>query len=231
MENIWRISGSDIWDSFPETSVSPEMNGDTLDKLTEAAEKKLVRLRRSPVYKYQLQEKGFWDIYDIIVGEQYKYEDSAIERKSYDYWKVKSDYGRNRYFSIKSEEYSRIIEIMAQDLCIDREERGILVLAGPRPEFIRQILSTFEVGEVPSKKVYILGRKAIPKFEAKNVLIIPADDIRLDSSNIILYLKDSGAFGFLSMIRDGLIYGFNTSDEVLVETLYEKLQDGTPPSR
>ncbi len=126
---------------------------------------------------------------------------------------------------METEEFTKVVEVISQDLCMGKDERGILLVAGPRPELIRQILSSFEIGNVPSKKIYILGKKAVSKFDAKNVLIVSAEDRRLDSSHILIYLKDSGAYALMTTSADGNLVGFNTSDEVLVETLFEKIQD------
>ncbi len=54
---------------------------------------------------------------------------------------------------------------------------------------------------------------------------MPTDDERLDSTYVLLYLKNSGAYALMMKTLNGNLLGFNSSDEVLVETLFEKIQD------
>lgn len=206
-------------------AVSSPGDGKTLDDLKKSVDKKFILYKKSPVYKFQLQDKKFWDIFEIIIGDFSKYKKVDTESFEQGNLRVKSDHGRNRYLLMESTDFSRIIEVISQDLCLGKKERGMLLLAGPRPELIRQVLSSFELGKVPSKKIFILGKKAVTKFDTKNVLIVPTDDDRLDSTYILLYLKDSGAYAFLTSTLNGKLVGFNTADEVLVETLFEKIQD------
>lgn len=206
-------------------AVSFPNDGYTLDELKKSVDKKFILYKRSPVYKYQLQDKSFWDIFEVIIGDFSKYKEQSSDLVDRGNFRVKANFGRNRYFSMETEEFTKVVEVISQDLCMGKDERGILLVAGPRPELIRQILSSFEISNVPSKKIYILGKKAVSKFDAKNVLIVSAEDRRLDSSHILIYLKDSGAYALMTTSADGKLMGFNTSDEVLVETLFEKIQD------
>lgn len=206
-------------------AVSSPDDGKSLDELARSVDKKFFSYKKSPVYKFQLQDKSFWDIFEIILGDFSKYKQGDIERLQQKNLKVKSHYGKNRYFSIESKDFTNIVEIISQDLCAGIRERGMLLLAGPRPELIQQLLSSFELDKIPSKKIFILGKKAIAKFETKNILTVPTDDERLDSTYVLLYLKNSGAYALMMKTLNGNLLGFNSSDEVLVETLFEKIQD------
>ncbi|RMG60563.1 MAG: diguanylate cyclase [Deltaproteobacteria bacterium] len=205
-------------------AVSFPSEGRTLEELSEKAEQKFLAFKRSTVSKYRLYDRELWDIFDVIFGPGRRMSDEA-RGKNGKGPRVRSDFGRNRYFYMSADECLKFVEVVAHDLAIDRETRGIIVVAGPRPELVRQALATFDLSEVSGKKVYILGTSVVPKMETGNIIVVPTGDSRLDRNFLLVYLKETGAYAVLGRIEGDRMWGFNTSDEVLVEILYEKVQE------
>jgi hypothetical protein len=52
-----------------------------------------------------------------------------------------------------------------------------------------------------------------------------ADDDRLKEKEILLYLKENGAYGLFATAWQEEVCGFNSADEWLVEAMVEKIQD------
>ncbi len=198
-------------------------DGDSLDSLSISVTERFNSLRKSPVYRYRLWEKKFWDIFSLLVTHEASPK-NIDEAGKFQSRKIRADQGRNRYFSFPSQELIRIIEVIAQDISVEREGRGILVIAGPRPELSKQILSMFSLDEVKSKKVYIIGKHSAPALEGENIMVITDDDKRLERGHTILYLKSNGSFALIGQEMNENVFGLTTCDGPLVETLYEKIR-------
>ncbi len=205
-------------------AVSYPDDGADLPALTKRAEGRFTQLRRSSVYRYHLYEKHFWDIFEILLGQEKNGGNGRRSGENGPYRKIRSDRGKNSYFTISPDEIMKIIEVISQDISLDQESRGILIVAGPRPELVKQIISIFELEKGSRKKIYILGRQAAPKSDSKNIFMIRENDEKLDERHIILYLKEEGSFALLGRSEEGMVFGLNSCDDPLIEILYEKIQ-------
>jgi len=205
-------------------AVSYPADGRTFEELSERAEQKFIAFKRSAASRFHLYDRNLWDLLDVILGPPSRWKNGSgqLEGKSH---RVKPDFGRNRYFQCDADELLKVVEVVAHDLCIEENTRGIIIVAGPRPELIRQAIGTFDLGESSGKKIYILGKMAIPKMETGNIIVVPTGDDRLDQNVIFIYLKETGAYALCGRLGGGKMMGFNTSDEVMVEILYEKIQE------
>lgn len=119
----------------------------------------------------------------------------------------------------------RILESVAQDLAATPEDRGLLIAAGPTPEIYKQIFLSFEPPSPSRRNIYIVGQSGATRFDAKNLLYVNADDEMLRDREVLLYLKENGAYGLFGADRGGEIEGFNTADDWLVEAMLEKVQE------
>jgi hypothetical protein len=121
--------------------------------------------------------------------------------------------------------FLRIVESVAQDVASGGEARGVVIAAGPRPEIFKQIFLSFGSEASSGRNIYIIGQAGSTRFDAKNLIYMSADDDRLKEKEIVLYLKENGAYGIFAMGGQEDVCGFNTSDEWLVEAMMEKVQD------
>ncbi len=200
-------------------------DGRDLPELVRVAEEKHARQQKSPLHRMGLAERPFWEAFDILVGKPDAYE---LLRKGEDvpyFQRIRRDHGRNGHFSVPRENFLRILEAMSQDIASAREERGIVIVAGPTPEIYKQIFLSFQADPPSRRIIYIVGQAGNTRFDAKNLLYVSTDDEMLKDREVILCLKENGAYGLFGTDRDGEVEGFNTADEWLVEGMLEKFQE------
>jgi hypothetical protein len=100
-----------------------------------------------------------------------------------------------------------------------------VIVAGPTPEIYKQIFLSFAPARPTRRSIYIVGQTGATRFDAKNLLYVSTEDDMLRDREVLLYLKENGAYCLFGTDRGGEIEGFNTADEWLVEAMMEKIQD------
>jgi len=200
-------------------------DGRDFPELLRVAEEKYARQQKSPIHRQRLADRSFWDAFDILVGKPEHYESLRRGEEVPYFLRIRRDLGRNGHFSVPRETYLRILESVAQDVAATPEDRGLVIAAGPTPEMYKQIFLSFEPGVTPRRNIYIVGQSGSTRFDAKNLLYVSTEDEKLRDREVILYLKENGAFGLFGADRGGEIEGFNTADECLVEAMMEKVQE------
>lgn len=200
-------------------------DGRDFQELFRLSEEKYLRQQKSPLHKLRLMEKSFWDAFDALVGRP-EYYDLLRKGEDVPYFnRIRKDLGRNGHFSLPREMFLRIVESVAQDVATGGDARGVVIAAGPRPEIFKQIFLSFGTEAPAGRNIYILGQSGSTRFDAKNLLYMAADDDRLKEKEIVLYLKENGAYGIFAMGGQEDVCGFNTADEWLVEAMMEKVQE------
>jgi hypothetical protein len=200
-------------------------DGRDFQELFRLSEDKYLRQQKSPLHRLRLAEKSFWDAFDVLVGKP-EYYDLLRKGEEVPYFtRIRRDLGRNGHFSFPREMFFRIIESVAQDAASGGESRGIVVAGGPRPEIFKQIFLSFGAEAPAGRNIYILGHSGSTRFDAKNLMYMATDDDRLKEREIVLYLKENGAYGLFATGRQEEVCGFNTADEWLVEAMMEKVQE------
>jgi GGDEF domain-containing protein len=200
-------------------------DGRDFPELLRVAEEKYARQQKSPLHRQRLADRSFWDAFEILAGKAEHYE---LLRRGEDvpyFLRIRRDLGRNGHFSVPRETYLRILESVAQDVANTPEDRGIVIVAGPTPEIYKQIFLSFDPARSPRRNIYIVGQSGATRFDAKNLLYVSAEDEMLRDREVLLYLKESGAYALFGTDRGGEIEGFNTADEWLVDAMMEKIQE------
>jgi diguanylate cyclase (GGDEF)-like protein len=200
-------------------------DGRDFQELLRVAEEKQARQQKSPLHRLRVNERTFWEAFEILVGKAEHY-DLLKRGEDVSYFqRVRRDLGRNGYFSIPRENYLRIVESVAQDASIDGKDRGIAIVAGPTPEIYKQVFLSYRGDHATNRNVFILGQGGSTRFDARNLLYVSAEDDLLKDREVILYLKGSGSYGLFAVNRGADVEGFNTADEWLVESMIEKFQE------
>jgi len=119
----------------------------------------------------------------------------------------------------------RILEAVAQDVAVNPEDRGLVIVAGPTPEIYKQIFLSFEASIPSHRNVYVVGQSGSTRFDSKYLMYVATEDELLKDREFVLCLKDGGAYGFFCADRGTEVEGFNTADESLVEAMMEKAQE------
>jgi diguanylate cyclase (GGDEF)-like protein len=200
-------------------------DGKTYPDLKRAAEEGYARQQRSPLSRLRLQEKSFWDAFDILVGKSSFYDRLASGEEVPYFSRIRRDLGRNGHFIIPRDSFQRVVEAVAQDVHASKDERTLAIAAGPRPEVFRQIFLSFGPEPPSSSRIYLIGRSGSTRFEGRSILYVSAEDERLATREILLFLKEDGAYGLFAADRGEDVCGFNSADEWLVEAMMEKIQD------
>ena len=206
-------------------SATYPLDGKDFGELSRVGEDRCRRQRSGPLHRLHLMDKSFQDAFDSLVGEP---EPSALLRMDEDvdlFAGIRNDLGRNRHFSLKRETYLRLVEAVAQDVSSLGNSRGLVIAAGPRPEIFRQIFLAFGSSISAKRKIYIVGRPGRGRFEGNGLLHVPAGDGFLKEREVLLYLKENGAYGIFAAGREDAMYGFSTADEWLVEAMIGKLKE------
>jgi hypothetical protein len=118
-----------------------------------------------------------------------------------------------------------MVESVAQDAVSYGMKRGLVIAAGPRPEMFKQIFLSLGSETGNGRKIYIIGRGGSTRFDSKNLLYVSAEDDHLRNREFVLCLKENGAYGLFATHRQDEMCGFNTSDEWLVDSMLEKVQE------
>jgi diguanylate cyclase (GGDEF)-like protein len=200
-------------------------DGRDFPELLRVAEEKYARQQKSPLHRHRLADRTFWEAFEILVGKAEYYE---LLRRGEDvpyFLRFRRDLGRNGHFSVPRETYLRILESVAQDVVTTPEDRGIVIVAGPTPEIYKQIFLSFDPARSPRRNIYIVGQSGSTRFDARNLLYVSTEDEMLRDREVLLYLKENGAYAVFGADRGGDIEGFNTADEWLVEAMMEKIQE------
>ncbi|MGE5247012.1 MAG: diguanylate cyclase [Verrucomicrobiota bacterium] len=210
--------------AFFMSATSPR-DGRDLKDLMRLAEEKHLRQQKSALHRMRLRERPFWEAFDLLVGKPDAYDLLRRGEEVPFFQRIRRDLGRNGHFSMPRENFLRVLEAIAQDIAGTREERGIVIVAGPTPEIYKQIFLSYQP-EPPSKKnIYIVGQAGSTRFDARNLLYISAEDEMLKDREVILCLKENGAYGLFGADRGEEVEGFNTADEWLVDAMIEKFQE------
>ncbi|NJD62075.1 MAG: diguanylate cyclase [Deltaproteobacteria bacterium] len=206
-------------------SVTYPRDGMDFQALSQLAEEKYVRQRKSPLHRLRLMEKSFWDAFDVLVGKPEHYAQLRRGEDVPSFGRIRKDLGRNGHFSLPREIYLRLVESVAQDVASEGDARALVIAAGPRPEIFKQIFLSFGTEPSEGRSICILGQAGNTRFDAKHLLYRSADDDRLKEREVVLYLKENGAYGLFSIGPQEDACGFHTADEWLVESMMEKFQD------
>jgi len=200
-------------------------DGKDLMDLWKNAEEKFQGQKRSPFHHMHLPEKVLWNAFDILVGKP-EYYDHLREGRSVPYFsRFKRDRGRNGHFRLSRENFLRMVESVAQDTVSRNMKRGLVIAAGPRPEIFKQIFLSLGPDAGNGRNIYIIGRAGSTHFDSKNLLYVNADDKQLQDRELILFLKENGAYGLFATDREDEVCGFNTADEWLVDSMMDKVQE------
>jgi len=200
-------------------------DGRDFPELLRVAEEKFARQQKSPLHRMRLADRSFWDAFEILLGKREHYE---LLRKGEDvpyFLRFRKDLGRNAHFSVPRETWMRILEAVAQDVAVNPEDRGLVIVAGPTPEIYKQIFLSFEASIPSHRNVYVVGQSGSTRFDSKYLMYVATEDELLKDREFVLCLKDGGAYGFFCADRGTEVEGFNTADESLVEAMMEKAQE------
>jgi len=200
-------------------------DGRDFPELLRVAEEKFARQQKSPLHRMRLADRPFWDAFEILLGKREHYE---LLRKGEDvpyFLRFRKDLGRNAHFSVPRETWMRILEAVAQDVAVNPEDRGLVIVAGPTPEIYKQIFLSFEASIPSHRNVYVVGQSGSTRFDSKYLMYVATEDELLKDREFVLCLKDGGAYGFFCADRGTEVEGFNTADESLVEAMMEKAQE------
>ena len=200
-------------------------DGRDFPELLRVAEEKYARQQKSPLHRQRLAARSFWDAFEILVGKAEYYETLRRGEDVPYFLRFRRDLGRNGHFSLPRETYLRIVESVAQDMAATPGDRGMVIVGGPTPEIYKQIFLSFEPSRSPRRNIYIVGQSGATRFDAKNLLYVSSEDEMLRDREVLLYLKENGAYALFGADRGGEIEGFNTADEWLVEAMMEKIQE------
>lgn len=211
-------------DPFFVSSAFPR-DGRDVRGLWAGAEEKYRRQKRSVFHRMRLPEKSLWSAFDILVGKPEFYD---LLRKGVNvpyFAQFKGDLGRNGHFRVPRDTFRRMVESVARDVVSLDGRRGLVIVAGPRPEMYKQIFLSAGSSSDNGRNVYVIGRAGSTRFDARNLLYVNAEDDLLADRELILFLKENGAYGLFATERQDEVCGFNTADEWLVDSMVEKVQE------
>lgn len=200
-------------------------DGRELRDLWRVCEEKYQHQRKSPYHRISLEEKSLWNSFDALVGRREYYELLRAGKEVPYFTRIRRAMGRNGHFFLDRQTYLRMLESVAQDVAALNGSRGLVIAAGPRPEIYKQIFSSFGTSRGQGRNIYIVGRGGNTRFDAKNLLYVSTEDDRLSDRSIVLFLKENGSYGLFAEERGDEIFGFNTSDDLLVDSMTEKIQN------
>ena len=206
-------------------SVTFPRDGKDLPGLWRVAEAKYRQQKHSPFHRLHLREKLLWSAFDTLVGKP-SYYDLLRSGKTVPYFsRFQREKGRNGHFCLNRETFFRMMESVAQDVISLDRKRGLVIAAGPRPEMFKQIFLSLGPEAGNGRTITIIGQDGNTRFDSKNLMYVHAEDEQLRDRQILMFLKDNGAYGLLAIEREDKVCGFNTADEWIVDSMIEKVQE------
>jgi two-component system cell cycle response regulator len=221
--SIHYLGTEHLLDTFFVSATYPR-DGKDLSELWQAAGEKYLLQKGSPFHRMHLQGKSLWDAFDILVGKPEYYESLRAGGNVTYFSRFKRDMGRNGHFCLRRETFQRMVESVAQDAVSLNRKRGLVIAAGPRPEIFKQIFTARDSEDGDGRNIYIIGQAGTTRFDSKSLMYVNAEDENFRDREIVLFLKEDGAYGLFASDREDEVCGFNTADEWLVDSMMEKVQ-------
>ena len=211
------------------------LEGKDFDELLGVCRERSERTRSSLFRRLKLQEKGFWDMVQLLVGRPEDY-DGPLESASQMFRLCEDADGGSAHGIFSETILEGIGEEVAQQAIDMPSRRAILIDVGgvlgadQRP--VERVLARAE-----RAKAFVIGRKGAGATESDHPALtrVFLEDEMMDRHRLLLVLSEHLAYAFLGTSKDngpgtdragdGEMYGFNSQDHYLVENLITKLQE------
>ncbi|MBC7792453.1 MAG: response regulator [Clostridia bacterium] len=201
-------------------------DGDDVDQLFAATNRRLGESRRSSFRKLHLEDLDFWAVADVLIGPPAPYAGEDVQPNRV--MEMSADErGLSRHVLLPAGALADLRRSVFSEATRQGRLHGWLYLGGSfeSPSDLKG-LSKLARGS-GALKTYVLGNTRIPDLEGSaNLTHVQVPNDAFARYEVALLLLEHAAYGLVAKRRDdGRVYGFHTADWTLVEALIDKLQD------
>jgi two-component system cell cycle response regulator len=202
------------------------LEGKDFDELLGVCRERSDRTRQSLYRRLKLQEKGFWEVVQLLVGSPEDY-GRTLEAASQIFRLCEDADGGSAHGIFSEPILEGIGEEVARQAVDMPSRRAILIdvggVLGAEQRPVERVVAGAE-----RAKAFVIGRKGQGAAESDHPALtrVFLDDEMMDRHRLLLVLSEHLAYAFLAVAKDaGEMYAFNSHDHYLVENLITKLQE------
>jgi two-component system cell cycle response regulator len=202
------------------------LEGKDFDELLGVCRERGERTRQSLYRRLKLQDKGFWDMVQLLIGRPEDY-GCPLESAGQMFRLCEDAEGGSAHGVFPRPILEGIGEEVARQAVDTPSRRAIMIdlggVLGVEQRPVERVVSKAE-----RAKAFVIGRKGPGATESDHPALtrVFLEDEMMDRHHLLLVLSEHLAYAFLSSGKDdNELYAFNSHDHYLVENLIAKLQE------
>lgn len=201
-------------------------DGHDYDELLGKCQDQIDMFRNSLHRKLHLGDLSLWQLVELFVGKEDWYRNILEELPPKPLAVTEDSEARSRHLVLDASLYRRVQREALEQVARSRHTRGVLYL-GVRQQSDLETLSPVAAGLVGGNTSgFVLARPDVVSADVPGLTVLNVEDPELGAHELTLLMTESANYAFVGRhTAEGAIYGYHTSDPILVETLVAKLQN------
>ncbi len=200
-------------------------NGSDYDSLIYTCSGKIKSIRESIYRRHHLEEMGFYQIMDYLIGSYEDYENyfgDNKEKTSVMFLSVEqsSEQNSHLFFSHKEMEY-HIGEVASFIRSVSNEGIWMLFI-GKSSSAVASLLSGLVGYKNPNAKMFVVSKMEREGFKFKNINLVEQNNDLWQRYTALFVLSAAGSYGLMLKNEYDRYYGFSTCDEYLIFELFTR---------
>lgn len=194
-------------------------DGSDYDSLIFTCTRKINTIRNSIYRKHHLEDMGFYQIIDYLVGSfedyfRYFEEKSSDTSVAFSSLEQSSEYYSHLYLSQKEMDY--LIGEVASFVKSISQEGVWLLYIGKAGLSTASLLSSLVGYHNPNARIFVVSNMDKEGFRFQNISLVEQSNDYWQRYSVLFVLSVVGSFGMMFKNNDDRYYGFSTSDEYLI---------------
>lgn len=194
-------------------------HGSDYDSLIYNCSGKIKAIRESIYRKHHLEEMGFYQILDYLIGSYEDYENYFGENKekaSIQFLSIEQASEQNSHLFLSHKELDYLIGEVASLVRTVSNEGLWLLFIGKSASSASNLLSGLVGYNNPNARIFMVSNVDREGFKFKNINLIDANDDLWHKYSALFLLSAAGSFGMMFKNEFDKYYGLSTSDEYLI---------------
>ncbi|MGC8927169.1 MAG: response regulator [Myxococcota bacterium] len=205
-------------------------DGSDYDSLIYTCSSKIKSIRESIYRKHHLEDMGFYQILDYLIGSYEDYVNFFGEYKekvSMPFLSIEQTSEQNSHLFLNHKELDYLIgEVSSLIRAISNEGLWLLFI-GKSPSAASSLLSGLVGYNNPNARIFMVSSLDRDGFKFKNINLVEAGDDLWQRYSALFLLSAAGAYGMMFKNEYDRYYGLSTSDEYLIFELITRFVNMT----
>ena len=201
-------------------------DGDDFEDLLQTCHGQIEDFRGSLHRKLSLGDLGLWQMVELFVGQEEWYERIETDLPPKPLALTEDRQARSRHLRVDPLLYRLIQSEALAEVARNRRVRGVLYLAVGKSEDLEFLSRAADDLAGSGTTVFLLTPPDVERVEMPGMTVLTVEDSELAAHELILLMTETTAYGFVGRrSSSGGIFGFHSSDPIIVETFVAKLQN------